>query len=129
MNFKISLLFIVAVSFLSSLVFSSCEWKNEEEQFGIVVCDTSQVTLSGTVRPILQTNCYACHSNSTASTAGAGINLDDYTALKGRASSPSFIGSMKHSGGYSPMPRGAEKMSACDIRLIETWIQNGSKND
>ncbi len=121
--------FFLLSSVFLSLFLGSCEWKNEEEEFGIVVCDTSQVTLSGTVRPILQTNCYACHSNQTASTAGAGINLDDYAALKGRASSPSFLGSMKHSSGYSPMPRGAEKISSCDIRLIETWIKNGSKND
>lgn len=117
------------LSLVLSLIFTSCEWKNEEEEFGIVVCDTSQVTLSGTVKDILQTNCYACHSASTASTAGAGINLETYSALQGRANSSSFIGSMKHSSGYSPMPRGASKLSACDIRLIETWIANGAKND
>lgn len=121
--------FFLLLSVFFSLFLASCEWKNEEEEFGIVVCDTSQVTLSGTVKPILQTNCYSCHSSAAASSFGAGINLEDYTALKDRASSPSFLGSMKHSSGFSPMPRGAEKISACNIRLIETWIKNGAKND
>lgn len=119
----------LSICLLLSLVFTSCEWKNEEEEFGVVVCDTSQVTLSGTVKPILQTNCYACHATSSASVFGSGINLESFPSLQSRANSPSFIGSMKHSSGYSPMPKGSSKLSACDIRLIETWIANGAKND
>ncbi len=121
--------FFLLLSVFLSLFLGSCEWKNEEEEFGVVVCDTSQVTLSGTVKPILQTNCYACHSSSAASSFGAGINLEDYSALQSRANSPSFLGSIKHSSGFSSMPRGAAKLSSCDIRLIETWVQNGANND
>lgn len=121
--------FFLLLSVFLSLSLASCEWKNEEEEFGVVVCDTSQVTLSGTVKPILQTNCYSCHSNAAASSFGAGINLEDYSALQGRANSPSFLGAIRHASGFSPMPRGAEKLSSCDIRLIETWVKNGAKND
>jgi len=117
------------LSIFFSFAFSSCEWKNEETEFGIVVCDTSQVTLSGTVKPILQGNCYSCHSSSTAGTAGAGINLENYTSLKSSANNASFLGSIKHSSAYSSMPKGAAKLSSCDIRLIEMWVKNGANND
>ena len=130
MKNKVNLLFVcLLVSVFLSLSLASCESKNEEEQFGIVVCDDSQVTLSGTIKPILQTNCYACHSVSSASTAGAGINLESFPSLQNRATNGSLLGSIKHSSGYSPMPKGAGKISSCDIKLIETWIKKGANND
>jgi uncharacterized membrane protein len=130
MKKKVNFLSIcLLLSVFLSLVFTSCEWANEEEQFGVVVCDTSQVTLSETIKPILQTNCYACHASSAASSFGAGINLESFPSLQSRANDASFLGSIKHSSGYSSMPKGAAKISSCDIRLIETWIANGAKND
>ena len=121
--------FFLLLSVFLSLFLGSCEWKNEEEEFGVVVCDTSQVTLSGTVKPILQTNCYTCHSSAAASSFGAGINLEEYQALKGRADGGSLLGSISHASGFSSMPKGASKLSDCNISLIEAWIQKGAPND
>ncbi|WP_375562547.1 c-type cytochrome [Bernardetia sp. OM2101] len=122
-------LFFLLLSVFFSLSLASCEWKSEEDEVGIVECDTSQVTLSGTVKPILQTNCYSCHSAAGASSLGAGINLESYASLKSRATNGSLLGAIKHSSGYSPMPKGAAKIASCDIRLIETWINDGAKDD
>lgn len=114
---------------LLTFIFTSCEWKSEEETTPSTDCDTSQVTLSGTVKPILTTNCYACHSAQSSSSFGAGINLEDYQSLKVRADGGSLLGSVSHTSGFSPMPKGASKISACDISKIEAWINNGAPND
>ncbi|WP_338768797.1 hypothetical protein WAF17_08525 [Bernardetia sp. ABR2-2B] len=118
------------IALLLGFVFTSCEWKNEEEE-GITVtdCDTSQVTLSGDVKPILQTNCYPCHSNTAASSIGAGINLEDYESLKSRADGGSLLGSISHMSGFSPMPKGAAQISKCNLDFVKAWIENGAPND
>lgn len=108
---------------------ASCEWKSEEETSPTTDCDTSTVTLSGNVKPILETNCYRCHSTSNAPLAGVGIDLENYQELKVRADNGSLLGSVSHSSGFSPMPKGASKISNCDISFIEAWIEKGAAND
>lgn len=130
MKNNVNTLFIcLLLSLFTSLIFTSCEWKNEEEEVGIVECDTSQVTLSGKVKPILQSNCYACHSSSAASSFGAGIDLEDYSSLKVRADGGSLLGSVSHASGFSPMPKAASKLSECNISIIKAWIEKGAPND
>ena len=130
MKNNVNTLFIcLLLSIFTSLIFTSCEWKSEDEEIGIVECDTSQVTLSGKVQPILQTNCYACHSTQNAPVAGAGINLEVYSSLESKANSGALLGSIQHASGFSPMPKAAAKLSDCNISIIKVWIENGAQND
>lgn len=125
---KNNAIFLFIALFLS-LAFTSCEWKSEEEEIGVIECDTSQVTLSGDIKPILETNCYRCHSSENAPFAGVGINLEEYESLKSRADGGSLFGSMNHSSGFSPMPKGASKISSCDLDFVKAWIEKGAQND
>lgn len=131
MKNKVNTLFICLLLIVfSSLVFTSCEWKSEEdEQIVVIDCDTSQVTLSGKVKPILVSNCYSCHSNQNASVAGGGTNLEEYSSLKNQADNGLLVGVINHNNGFSQMPKGAAKLSDCNISLIEAWINKGALND
>lgn len=113
---------------------SSCTFKNEEDTYG-GVCDTSGVTLSGTVRPILEQNCYACHSVANANTLGAGIELQNYSSIKDFIDGAGnvFISALRQEeyNGVtaSPMPKGMPRISSCEIQQIEKWIAAGAPDN
>ncbi|MEP6749962.1 MAG: hypothetical protein ABJB86_19645 [Bacteroidota bacterium] len=73
--------------------------------------------------PILQTNCYQCHS--TANDV-SGILLDNYGGLKFYAQNGYLYGAISHSSGYRPMPDDGGKLSDCNIAMIKKWIDAGT---
>jgi uncharacterized membrane protein len=89
-------------------------------------CDTNNVTFSGTIWPMMQTNCTGCHTNVNA---GGGIIIEDYEDVVASASNGSLMGVITHSTSFSPMPKNGTKFSDCKIRQIEKWIENGTPND
>lgn len=114
--------------FLLAIITSGCYYDIEEQLYGLnTPCDTSNVTYSTTVVPILQNSgCFICHSGATAS---GGIRIDDYSSLKMQVSNGKLYGSISHSPGYSPMPQNGNKMTSCDLNKIKTWIDAGSPNN
>ncbi len=89
------------------------------------ICDTNNVTFSGTVFPMMQSYCIGCHSGATA---GGQINLESYSTIVAAANSGKLLGSMSHSAGYQPMPKGGSKLPQCKIDEIRIWIQMGTPN-
>jgi hypothetical protein len=90
-------------------------------------CDTAAVTYSGTIAPILTTNCNGCHGGTAA--AGAGIKLDTYASLSTWVTNGRFLNSMLHNGQASPMPKGGSKLDACTINKVSAWITKGAANN
>lgn len=91
-----------------------------------VLCDTSNVTYSGTIVPILQTNCLGCHANAST---GGGILLNSYPAVYDQAMSGSLINSIKWTGSVTPMPKNGNQLDDCSIQSFEIWINNGALNN
>jgi hypothetical protein len=89
-------------------------------------CDTTNVTYSGTVWPILETSCVGCHSGPTPQ---GGINLSDYTNVVAVANTGKLYGAISHSEGYSPMPKNLPKLSDCKIDQVKIWIDDGTPNN
>ncbi|MDP4933751.1 MAG: hypothetical protein NWR30_03495 [Salibacteraceae bacterium] len=89
-------------------------------------CDTSNVTFSAFVNPLIGQQCLGCHN---ASSANGGINLQGYTNVKTYVDNGKFLGSIKHTSGYSPMPQNQAKMDDCTIAKLEAWINNGALNN
>jgi hypothetical protein len=89
-------------------------------------CDTSNVTLASSVRPILTQYCQGCHNNTSAS---GGVNLEDYSGLKTVADDGRLLGAVRQEAGYSAMPQGQGKISDCNIGILEIWIRNGALNN
>lgn len=113
-----------------SLFFTSCQYDNEEELYGKGGdCDTSNVTYSQTIKPILTASCYTCHSSSNAPSFGSRINLENYNELMIRVNNGKLVGAISHSPGYTAMPLVGAKLDDCTIEKIKTWIDNGALND
>ena len=116
--------------FVGVLAASSCYYDVESELYGsTTTCDTtSTVTYSGTIKPLLDATCTSCHN---ASSPSGGINIDGHTSLKNYITNAKdfFIGSIKHTSGYSAMPKGSTKWSDCNIAKMEKWINAGMLNN
>jgi len=112
-------------------ILSGCYYDSEEALYGTpnTVCNTTVTKFSTEVKPILQSSCLTCHSNSAASANGAGIKLQDYADVKIQVNNGKLVGSIQHSTGFSAMPKGGGKLSDCNILVINTWISKGALND
>ncbi len=126
MNRILKALLIVLIIFIAG-----CYYDNEEKLYSEIStsCDLNNVTFAATVKPILQASCFACHSNSTATSSGNGIRLENYTDVQNFAKNGILMGVVKHSSGYLPMPDGGGKLSDCEINQLQKWIDNGTLNN
>lgn len=88
-------------------------------------CDTSNVTFSKSVLPIINNACLGCHNNSLAS---GGYNFSTYTGVKASVTAGRLMGSINYTPGFSGMPQGA-KLSACHINTIRKWVDAGALNN
>ena len=113
------------------MILSGCYYDSEEALYGTpnTVCNTAVTKFSTEIKPILQSNCLSCHSNSTATANGGGIKLQDYADVKTNVVNGKLIGSIEHRSGYSVMPKGGGKLNDCNILIINTWITKGTLND
>ncbi len=88
---------------------------------GNIPCDTLDVTYAGSVVPIFEAYCNACHSGATPQ---AGIDLTNYEHVATIAQTGQLVGSINHISGFSPMPKDGNKLSLCEIRTIEIWLND-----
>lgn len=88
-------------------------------------CDTTNVSFSKTVLPILEANCTGCHSGAGAT---AGVNLSNHAGVRSVVSSGRFPNVLTASNGAAQMPPGS-RLSACDIAKIQAWVRKGAAND
>lgn len=106
------------------LIFS-CTSDNEETINPDQPCNTVVITYSDVIQPILDANCYECHSGSTPS---ANISLEDYEDVIDLAIDGRLGGSINHEAGYSPMPYGRGQLDTCELYFINTWIEGVAGN-
>lgn len=122
----------IVFALFSLIAFGGCYYDNEEDLYPQVIpCDTSNVTYSGTVKPIIDQYCISCHSQGNPS---GNINLEGYTnvAIAGDIV-PGVYGSLygviSHYSGNSPMPKNQPKLPDCKIRQIKKWIDEGTPDN
>ena len=109
------------------MVMAGCYYDHANLVYPQANCVVSNVTYSSSVVGILTTNCYSCHSGPAS--AGGGIQLDNYTSLKIYVTNGQLMNSINHTGGIPAMPLTGSQLSACDILVIQTWINNGTPNN
>ncbi len=108
------------------ILLSGCYYDSEEELYGTTECDAVDMSLANDILPILENDCYTCHSV----TANFGnVTLEGYEKLLPYVNDGSLLGAIMHSGGYSPMPKGKAKLLDCEIEKIESWINSGALNN
>lgn len=123
---KLSLYFFIGCLLLTMLSVSSCYYDKEEVLYPDSVCDTADVRYSTTIQPVLSSNCVSCHGGSTPS---AGIKLDTYDGVSIQAANGRLWGAVSHSSNFSPMPKNANKLSACNLAKIRKWLDAGHPNN
>lgn len=90
-------------------------------------CDTLNFTYSNRVKPILQTWCIGCHTE--ANNVNGNVSLVNYNDVLNVAFENRFLGSIKHLPGFSPMPKNTDQISACEITVIQKWVNSGCPNN
>lgn len=125
-NFAFAALVWLAPVFL--LLLNGCYYDVEETLYPAELnpCDTTNVTYSGTIQPILQQNCYSCHSD--AANLGS-VSVEGYDNVLALVNDGRLVGSINYQAGFSPMPSDAPKLSDCNLLKIDTWISHGALNN
>jgi hypothetical protein len=121
------ILSVIAIFLLGML--ASCYRDNEADLYPVVPgnCNTANVTFQATVTSILQNNgCTGCHSGSAPS---GNISLQGYANVRVQAANGKLFGAINHSPGFSPMPKGGNKINSCEISKIKAWIDAGMLNN
>lgn len=120
----------ILITILSLAFLTGCYYDNEEELYpgGNGECDTTNVTFSGTVLPVINANCKSCHSGGAPQ---GNVLLEDYASIAAagkiaEGNYGSLYGVINHSSGNSPMPKNGTKLTDCTIRQIKAWIDAGT---
>ncbi|MEZ5014513.1 MAG: c-type cytochrome domain-containing protein [Chitinophagales bacterium] len=118
----------------ASTLLHSCYYDSREELFGGNTCDTTNVTYSLNILPILEAQCYSCHSEANANAQGGGNNLEGYVNLSDFITPNDPENSLLYQSvawipGTSFMPKGGQKLSSCELAQIRTWIVEGATNN
>ena len=116
---------IIKTSLLALMVvgYCGCYYDVEEELYGTSECNTSDMSYSSDIVPIIDSKCIACHS--TAANFG-NVTLEGHQKLLIYVNDGSLIGAIKHAAGFSAMPKNGAKLLDCEIEKIEAWIQAGA---
>jgi hypothetical protein len=78
------------------------------------------------IAPILQTNCYVCHSEAANN---GNVTLEGHANVINYVNSGQLMGAIKHQSGFSAMPQNSTPLGSCEISKIEQWIVQGAQNN
>ena len=128
------MIFKILLYFLLLLCVINCTYDKITPKPLVADCDTTNVTYSLIVKPIIEKNCYECHSTSaTNPERNTYLFFDDFNKLKEQATSTSVVdanyttlqAAIRHIGSIK-MPQSRPQLSECDMRKIEIWIKQGA---
>lgn len=105
---------------------SGCYYDVQEELVLQTNCDTANVMFQKDVVPILESNCYTCHSINASL---GGVTLEGYDNVSTVAQDGRLYGAINHLSGFSPMPKDAAQLDECNLAKINKWISNGALNN
>lgn len=89
-------------------------------------CDTTNVTYSGTIQPIIASNCLGCHQGASPQ---GGLNFTSWSVLNNVATTGRLAGAIQHQTPYASMPPSGPGLSQCNIDKILIWVQDGAPNN
>jgi len=131
---RIRIVILCGLSFSLIIGTTKCYYHNEKDLYAPVTlttdstrstCDTTSVTYSKSVAPILSNYCYACHSGSNSQ----GVILNTYTGVNEQVTSGRILHAITQDGTVPAMPPNGGKLSTCDIAIITKWIKTGAPDN
>ena len=120
---NLSFLLIICASVL---IVMSCG-EDEDPPTDPTGCETENLTYDNWANEYIDGTCATsgCHDASFADNM-VPFGLHDYTSAKAAVDFGRIIGAIKRESGFSPMPKGGEMVSDCDISKMEAWIADGA---
>jgi len=114
------------------LLISLCGCYNDKAEllYPCTLSTADSITYSGTVGPILITNCASapgCHMDE--STNISGVKLNNVAGAQVIAKNTKLLGVINHTAGFLEMPKGGAKLKDCDILKITKWVESGALNN
>lgn len=113
---------ILLVIFISAIT-KSCTSNNEYDLYGLPQCDTLNITWESKISAILQANCVVCHNEEVNY---KGVRHDNYQSELVVVNDGRLRGVVNHLDGYVKMPKDRGKLPACELELINKWLDNGA---
>lgn len=102
-------------------------YKDNEQTLYPSDCNTTNVSFSQTITPIINNNCVSCHSGGV--NASGGIDMSTYDLIMVVVNSGKLLGSIRHDAGFKEMPQGSSQLSECSINQVDAWITQGALNN
>lgn len=87
-------------------------------------CDSAQFTFSGSIKPMIDKYCLGCHAYPNAS---GFVELSSHGGVSAVAKNGTLLSSLVHPTSW--MPKGGNRLSDCEIKQFEKWINAGAPND
>lgn len=115
----------IAVLLLIVCGLSSCYYDSVEELYPQATCDTTNVTYSATIKPLVDQSCAiaGCHNAPTPT----GWDFTKFDKLKQAATTNNkLMLSITHSAGASAMPKNMPKLDDCSIAKFRIWVAAGA---
>ncbi len=123
MNTRFYLKALLAVFLFSGLLLSSCKGEDPKP----TTCDTTDVSFSGVILPIIEQNCFnGCHSGSNPS---GGFTLENYADVKVKVDDARLGGAVQRKDDFVPMPLNMDPLPSCEVDQIVAWIDQGAKDN
>ena len=120
---------LLALCFATCLfAYNSCFYDNEEDLYPTPkdACDTINTEYSIVISHIMLRECNTCHLSASPS---GGVITDNHSDLLTIVNNGQLWGSINHLSGFSPMPKGSNKLKECEIRQIQKWMEQGAPNN
>ena len=113
----------ISILILLTFALQSCYNDNEEELYGPVTCDLSDVTYADQVSSIINSSCATsgCH---VAGGTGSG-DFTNFDELKSKVDNGSFENRVLVEKTMPP----SSQLSDCDLQILQTWLDNGALNN
>ncbi len=102
---------------------SSCYNDNEEDLYGPINCDVSEVTYSVNVQPIINSSCATTGCHTSGGTAPG--NFNNYNELKSKVDNGTFENRVLI---QKTMPPNSP-LSDCELETLQAWIDGGALNN
>ncbi len=86
-------------------------------------CDSTNVTFSASISPIIQSQCQSCHN---AGNASGGVNLQGHGNVVNAVNTAGLVAAIQRIS--KPMPPAAA-LSDCELAKFDKWIADGMPNN
>jgi hypothetical protein len=125
MNRKFLLVTLAVVGAMFWL--GSCSKESADRLAGNTTsCDTTNVSYSKQVLPILQDDCYSCHQGANPF---SGIDLSNFAILQAHVKNGDLKSAVTHTGNVTPMPYELPMLPSCEVNTIVAWVDQGALNN